>query len=203
MKKWTALMSLLIATSSFAGGFRGVDWGSDLKTINKAEKGKSLNLESRHEEYKSGDRKYEWEKEFYSFKDRLRSAGDFEITYILLKGRLIEGKYYQKIDKGNLKNYKKVKRILEEKYGEASGLYETSSFRSYNGDIRRERKKVIRWFVDDTKIELVNINDEMFEINYYTLNRELLDFIKESGLEKERDREKEILKDKDEIMELL
>lgn len=203
MKKLVILLSLLIAITSFSEGFRGVEWGSGLKTIKKTEKGKKLNLESRNEEYKSREKKYEWKKDFYSFKDRLKSAGEFDVSYILLKGKLIEGKYSQKINKKNLKNYKKVKRLLKEKYGDPSSFYETSSFNSYNGKIKRERKVVVGWFSDDTKIELANINDEIFEINYYTLDKDLLDFIKESGLEKERAREKEILKDKDEIMKLL
>ena len=195
----TVLLSLILATSILADDFRGVGWGSGYKDIKKAENSKKMTKRNNIENYNN----YQWNQEIYTFKDQLKSAGTFDVEYILLKDRLIKGTYSQKIKKGDLKNYTKIRRILNKKYGDSQNRYKTS-FYEYDGkkDIR-QTKEILSWYRNDTKIELELTNNEEFRINYYTQDKKLLEFIRETGLEKQREEEKELMKDSDYIEKFL
>lgn len=200
MKKiLTVLLSVILATSILADDFRGVDWGSGYKDIKKTEKSKKITKRNNVENYNN----YQWNQEIYTLKDQLKSAGTFDVQYTLLKDRLIKGSYSQEIKKGDLKNYTKIKKILNKKYGDSRNRYKTS-FYEYDGKKEvRQTKEFISWYKNDTKIELELINNEEFRINYYTQDKKLLEFIKETGLEKQRKEEKELMKDSEYIEKFL
>jgi hypothetical protein len=199
MKKIVMLLSLLLTTSIFAEGFGNVQWGANYATIKKSEKGKKLKQEKLVETY--GD--YEWNETIYSLEKDLKSAGKFKMEYVLLKDRLIKGSYSQEIKNENLDNYNKIKKILFDKYGVTQNRYQTSFYKLEDKKEIRNTKEILSWDTKDTRIELVLINKEKFEINYYTRNEKLLDFIKETGLEKKRKEEKELLKDSEYIEKFL
>lgn len=200
MKKiLTVLLSFILATSILADDFRGLDWGSGYKDIKKTEKSKKITKRNNVENYNN----YQWNQEIYTLKDQLKSAGTFDVQYTLLKDKLIKGSYSQEIKKGDLKNYTKIKKILNKKYGDSQNRYKTS-FYEYDGKKEvRQAKEFISWYKNDTKIELELINNEEFRINYYTQDKKLLEFIKETGLEKQRKEEKELMKDSEYIEKFL
>lgn len=198
-KSLMILFSLTLATSILAADFRGSEWGSGYKTIQKNEHSKKITKKKNVESYKN----YEWNEEIYTLKDSLKSAGTFKVKYTFLKDKLIRGSYSQEIKDGDMKNYTKIMKILNNKYGESQNRYQTSFYKSDGKKEVKNTKKVLSWYKNDTKIELELINDSEFNINYYTQDRELLKFIKETGLEKQRMAEKELMKDSEYIEKLL
>ena len=177
--------------SAFGGGFRSVEWGADIETIKKSEGG--MGLEKTKKSQRKG--RCTWEFDLYTFEDSLRSAGKFQVQYILLKDRLIQGSYSQELKGGNLDNYNKIRVLLEEKYGYPQEVYETRSFTF--SDVRRDTvfKEIFTWHTTDTQIDLVLLKGQEFQINYYTRDRDLVDFILDTGLEEERKRKENLIKD--------
>ncbi|MGB6130096.1 MAG: hypothetical protein WBG30_15245 [Psychrilyobacter sp.] len=200
MKKiLTILLSLALATSILAADFRGTDWGDGYKTIQKNEKSKKITKKENTENYKN----YQWNQEIYSLKTDLKSAGTFEVKYTLLKDKLIKGSYSQEIKNGDFKNYNKVMKILNKKYGDSQNRYQTSFYESNGKKEVKNNKIVLSWYENDTKIDLELVNNTEFHVNYYTQDKELLKFIKETGLEKQRKAEKELMKDSEYIEKFL
>lgn len=189
------LLSLALATSILAADFRGVDWGNGYKTIRKNEKSKKITKKENIENYKN----YQWNQEIYSLKANLKSAGTFEVKYTLLKDKLIKGSYSQEIKNGDLKNYTKIMKILNKKYGESQNRYQTSFYESNGKKEIKNTKEVLSWYKNNTKIDLELINKTEFHINYYAQDKELLKFIQEIGLEKQKKAEKEMMRDSDYI----
>lgn len=200
MKKLlVVLLSLVLATSILAADFRGSDWGIDYKSVQKKEKSKKMTKKNVTENYKN----YEWKHEVYSFKDKLKSAGTFEVKYTFLKDKLIKGSYSQEIKNGDLKNYTKIMKILNNKYGDSQNRYQTSFYESNGKKEVKNNKIVLSWYENDTKIDLELVNNTEFYINYYVQDKELLKFVKEAGLEKQKKAEKELMKDSDYIEKFL
>ncbi|WP_320047720.1 Hsp20/alpha crystallin family protein [uncultured Ilyobacter sp.] len=69
-----------------------------------------------------------------------------------MENKLIQGSYSQKIKKGNLDNYNKMKEILEDKYGYSQGVYKSSSFLFENGKANSSAEKILTWYIKDTKV---------------------------------------------------
>ncbi len=191
MKKVLALAALLLSMPTFAQNFRGLEWGQSIAEIREIEKNK--NLDKTTETHTQG--KYSWELDVFTFEDSFKSAGKFDVQYVLLDNKLIQGNYSKKIKKGELRNYKKMRKILEDKYGYPQGVYRSSSFFFDNGTEKSSAEEKLTWNLKDTQIDLVLNKNEMFEINYYTRKKELLNFIRDKGLEKEREQVKRMMKD--------
>jgi hypothetical protein len=177
MKKFIILLSLIFSTSIFAEGFIDVPWGAGYKEIKKAEKGHKLKKKEVVEKF--GD--YVWNETIYTTEKDLKSAGTFKVEYILLKDKLIKGRFSQKIKNGNLDNYNKIKSILFSKYGNNNGQFITSYYKTEGDKEYIQKKEVLSWDTEDTRIELVLINQDEFMINYYTLDDILIKFIEKTG----------------------
>ncbi|WP_319371564.1 hypothetical protein [uncultured Ilyobacter sp.] len=191
MKKFVLIAALFTSVSLFGEGFRLVEWGANLAEIKKAENNRKF---IKSEEVQTQG-KYIWNLDIYTFEDSLKSAGEFNVQYVLLEDKLIQGNYSQKIKNGDLENYNKMKKILEDKYGYPQGVYKSSSFLFENGRENSAEKKILTWYIKDTRIDLILKRDIEFQINYYTRDRELVDFILDKALEKEKEREKKLMKD--------
>lgn len=198
-KKHVLLMGILISTSVFASGFRNVEWGEGYKKIQQQEKSKKLEKTNKSESYGN----YNWENTIYSFKDDLKSAGKFDVSYTLLKDKLIKGSYSQKIENSNLDNYEKMRKILIDKYGQIQNRYSSSYYENDGKKETKSNKETSVWYSEKMKIELSLVDNEKFEINYYTLDKKMLDFIKDIGLEKQREKEEKLLEDSDYIKKLI
>lgn len=195
MKKMTLLLGVILAVNAFGSGFRDSQWGSDLASIKKAENNKRMKKTEDVQEYG----KYHWDREIYSFEDSLKSAGKFDVEYVMLKDKLIEGRYIQKIKDGNLEGYKKMERILVEKYGGPQGSYIRNSAVVKDGKEEVAGERTLVWNTEGTRIELRLLNNKSYEISYIPTSKEILDFVKDAGLEKEKAKEKELMKDSDYI----
>ncbi|WP_319201059.1 hypothetical protein [uncultured Ilyobacter sp.] len=191
MKKIVLIASMLLSVSLFGEGFRNVKWGANLAEIKKSEVSKKFIKSS--EEQTQG--KYYWNLDLYAFEDSLKSAGKFDVKYVLLENKLIQGSYSQKIKKGNLENYNNMKKNLEDKYGYPQGVYKSSSFLFENGEKNSSAEEILTWYIKDTKIDFILVKDKEFKIVYYTRDKDLVDFIWDKGLEKEREKEKKLMKD--------
>ncbi len=195
MKKITLALALVLTVNTFGEGFRNVEWGSDLATIKKTEKNKKMEVSKDVQEYG----KYHWERQLYSFEDTLKSAGKFDVEYVMLKDKLIKGSYAQKIKDGDLTNYTKMQKILVDKYGAPQGSAERSSLVSKDGKEVRETEVILTWFGEKTRIDMKLINNVEYQISYLPTDEEIIKFVEESGLERERAREKELMKDSEYI----
>lgn len=191
MKKIVSIAALIISISAFGEGFREVKWGSDLDSIKSAEGRRKFDKSEKVQT----QGKYVWNLDIYSFEDSLKSAGKFDVQYVLLEDRLIQGSYSQKIKEENIENYSKMKKILEDKYGYPQGIYKSSSFLFENGKEDSKASEILTWYIQGTRIDLILNKGQNFKINYYVRDKELVDFILDKGLEKEKEREKEIMKD--------
>ena len=191
MKKLVLIASMLLSVSLFGEGFRNVKWGANLAEIKKSEISKKFIKSS--EEQTQG--KYYWNLDLYTFEDSLKSAGKFDVKYVLLENKLIQGSYSQKIKKGNLENYNKMKKNLEDKYGYPQGVYKSSSFLFENGEKNLSAEEILTWYIKDTKIDFILVKEKEFKIVYYTRDKDLVDFIWDKGFEKEREKEKKLMKD--------
>jgi len=195
MKKITLALTLVLAVNAFGEGFRNVEWGADLATIKKTEKNKKMEVSKDTQDYG----KYHWEKQLYSFEDSMKSAGKFDVEYVMLKDKLIKGSYTQ----GDLSNYTKMQKILIDKYGTPQGSTERSSLVSKEGKEKMESERILTWFGEKTRIDMKLINDEEYQISYLPTDEKILKFVEESGLERERAKEKEFMKDSDYIKNFL
>ncbi len=195
MKKITLALALVLTVNAFGEGFRNVEWGSDLAAIKKSEKNKKMEVSKDVQKYG----KYHWERHLYSFEDTLKSAGKFDVEYVMLKDKLIKGSYAQKIKDGDLTNYTKMQKILVDKYGAPQGSAERSSLVSKDGKEVRETEVILTWFGEKTRIDMKLINNEEYQISYLPTDEEIIKFVEESGLERERAREKELMKDSEYI----
>lgn len=199
MKKITLALTLVLAVNAFGEGFRNVEWGSDLAAIKKNEKNKKMEVSKDVQDYG----KYHWERQLYSFEDTLKSAGKFNVEYVMLKDKLIRGSYTQKIEDGDLTNYTKMQKILVDKYGAPQGSAERSSLVSKDGKEARKTEVILTWFGEKTRIDMKLINNEEYQISYLPTDEEIIKFVEESGLERERAREKELMKDSEYIKNLI
>lgn len=195
MKKITLALALVLAVNAFGEGFRNVEWGSDLATVKKSEKNKKMEVSKDVQDYG----KYHWERQLYSFEDSMKSAGKFNVEYVMLKDKLIKGSYTQKIKDGDLTNYTKMQKILVDKYGAPQGSAERSSLVSKDGKEVRETEIILTWFGEKTRIDMKLINNEKYQISYLPTDEKIIKFVEESGLEKERAKEKELMKDSEYI----
>ncbi|GLI55251.1 hypothetical protein PM10SUCC1_07660 [Propionigenium maris DSM 9537] len=195
MKKITLALALVLAVNAFGEGFRNVEWGSDLATVKKSEKNKKMEVSKDVQDYG----KYHWERQLYSFEDSMKSAGKFNVEYVMLKDKLIKGSYTQKIKDGDLTNYTKMQKILVDKYGAPQGSAERSSLVSKDGKEVRETEVILTWFGEKTRIDMKLINNERYQISYLPTDEKIIKFVEESGLERERAKEKELMKDSEYI----
>ncbi len=187
MEKIIAVVfGILFCTTLFAENFRKSEWGDSLEQVKKLEKGITFKKDVSVEKKTVSGNKYEWEKELYSFKENIKFMGDFDVTYIFLKNRLISGKYSQDIENKNLNNFNRMKEVLNEKYGNYNYIKENSSYILVDGNRESQYTKTYVWNLADTLINLVLIDNKKFEVTYFTKDRDLLDFIKNTGLEKQK-----------------
>ncbi len=187
MKKLIVIfLGLLFCTASFAGNFRKAEWGFSSEQVKNLEKGVTFKKNTSVETKTISGKKYEWEKETYSFKEKVKFMGDFNVTYTFLKDKLISGKYSQEINGGNLDNFNRMKEILNEKYGNYSYVKENSSYLFVDGKKEIQYTKTYSWDLPDTVVKLVLVDDKEFEVDYFTKKKELLDFIRDTGLEKQK-----------------
>ena len=202
MKKITVLMLCIVFCSLALGAnFRSSEWGDSLQQVKKLEKGVTFKQTKTTEKKVHLDKKYEWEKEFYSFKENVKFLGNFDISYVFLKDKLISGKYSQKIKNKNLDKFNRMKELLNEKYGSYSHVSESSSYKLINDKKEISYRKVYSWYPKDTRVNLILIDDEKFEVEYLCRNREILDFIEKVGLEKQKKAEEKRKAENRQILE--
>ena len=182
----TVVLGILFCTTLFAGNFRNAEWGDSLEQVKKLEKGAKFKKDVSVEKKTVSGNKYEWEKELYTFKENIKFMGDFDVTYIFLKNKLISGKYSQGIENKNLNNFNRMKEVLNEKYGNYDYVRENSSYALVGEKRESQYTKTYVWNLPDTIVNLVLIDSKKFEVAYFTKDRELLDFIKNTGLEKQK-----------------
>ncbi len=199
MKKITLALALVLTVNAFGEGFRNVEWGADLATIKKTEKNKKMEVSKDTQDYG----KYHWERQLYSFEDSMKSAGKFDVEYVMLKDKLIKGSYTQKIKDGDLSNYTKMQKILVDKYGAPQGSAERSSLVSKDGKEKMESERILTWFGEKTRIDMKLTNNEKYQISYLPTDEKIIKFVEESGLERERAKEKELMKDSEYIKNFL
>lgn len=164
MKK--ILLLLILSLSVYAGDFRDLKWGMSREeaftkeTLEKIEY-KEQKITKTFKTYK-GDMEFNYTTDEYSFYDTIGSLGQFKVTLVFLKNRLIRSKYEQKIT-DEQKEYNLFKKYLIWKYGTD---YTVSGFDD-NFIWNRERTKVI--------LDIIPHNH--YTVEYYANTEEMLDFI--------------------------
>ena len=202
MKKFIVLMlSIVLCSFAFASNFRDSSWGDSIQEVKGLEKGVKFKQDKTTEKKVYFDKKYEWEKTLYSFTEKVKFLGDFDITYVFLKDKLISGKYSQKIEDKNLDKFNRMKELLNDKYGSYTQVSESSSYKLINGKKEASYRKIYSWHPEDTRVNLVLIDDDKFEVEYLCRNQEMLDFIENVGLEKQKQAKEKIKSENKEILE--
>ncbi len=176
------ILAMLFCSLSFASNFRSASWGDSIEKIKRQEKGKSFIEKTVVDKKIINGNSYEWENKLYSFKEDIAQLGEFDVSYTLLKNRLISGEYSQNIKDRDDKNFNRLKEILTQKYGAATYSNRNTSYIKRKGRAQLNYERSSTWVLDDTVIMLNILDNRKLQLKYHANSKEMLQFIEKNGL---------------------
>jgi hypothetical protein len=195
------ILAMLFCSLSFASNFRSASWGDSIEKIKRQEKGKAFIERTVVDKKIIKDNSYEWETNLYSFKENIAQLGEFDVSYTLLKNRLISGEYSQDIKGGDDKTFNRLKEILTQKYGAATYSNKNTSYIKSKGRAQINYERSSTWVLDDTIILLNSLDNRKLQLEYRANSKEMLQFIEKNGLNNSNKKKKKWKKQNKHLME--